>query len=83
MGLISQLSNGTMGMLRLPSPFTCPSVSLGSVTACDIALFLSPTMKAILSIVKPDSFLVRLILYADSRAEALGSPVFPYNPLCL
>ena len=29
MGLIRQFSIGTMGMLRLPSPFSLPSVPLG------------------------------------------------------
>lgn len=40
MGLISQLSIGTMGMLRLPPPFPWPSVSLGCGTM-RLTLFLN------------------------------------------
>jgi len=41
MELISQLSNGTMGMLRLPSLFSFPSIPLGTDTTYGISLFLS------------------------------------------
>jgi len=39
MGLIRQISIGTMGMLRLPSPFSFPSVPLGLDTIYGIAFF--------------------------------------------
>ncbi|MCH7658970.1 MAG: hypothetical protein IIB05_11720 [Bacteroidetes bacterium] len=41
MELISQLSNGTMGMLRLPSLISFPSISLGTDTTYGTSLFLS------------------------------------------
>jgi len=41
MELISQLSNGTMGMLRLPSLFSFPSIPLGTDTTYGTSLFLS------------------------------------------
>ena len=41
MGLISQLSNGTMGMLRLPSSFSFPSISLGRDTTYGISILLT------------------------------------------
>ncbi len=41
MGLISQLSNGNMGMLRLPSPFSFPSISLGTDTTYGISIILN------------------------------------------
>jgi hypothetical protein len=41
MELISRFSNGTMGMLRLPSLFSFPSISLGTDTTSGISLFLA------------------------------------------
>jgi len=39
-----------MGMLRLPSPFSFPSVSLGLDTACDTGLFFAPYKVPILTL---------------------------------
>ena len=49
MGLIRQISNGTMGMLRLPSPVSTPSVSLAVDIIYGITSFLSPCQMAILT----------------------------------
>ena len=79
MELISRISIGTMGMLRLPSPFSFASVSLVFDTTFDTALFLAPWMKAILSI-RDGIVLVRSILeFTVVRVGAIGSPVFPCN----
>jgi len=40
--LISQLSSGTMGMLRLPSPFSFTSISLATDTTNGTSLFFMP-----------------------------------------
>lgn len=50
LGQISQLSNGTMGMLRLPLPFSSPSVSLGFDTTYGTLSFLSSAMVSVLTI---------------------------------
>lgn len=65
LGQISQLSSGTMGMLRLPLSFSSPSVSLGFDTTYGTLSFLSSAMVSVLT--SPD-------------LEILGK-VFPYLPL--
>lgn len=78
---ISRLSSGTMRMLRLPSSFSFPSVSLGTDTTLRHAAFLLVTTGAA-------RFLCNLVLCssggpcsASLRVETVGSPVFPCLPL--
>ena len=71
---------GTMQLLRLPSPFSSPSVSLGSDTACDTVLFLSP-YKVSVSTLQDRTFRVRSVLiYRLSCGEVRLSRV-PVHPL--
>ncbi len=88
--LISQLSNGTMGMLRLPSPFSYPSISLGSDTTYGTSLFLSLHLADVLTWWTRISWHGSIRLKTQARVEAGGPPVacpvlsgFPCKPLCL
>ncbi len=77
---ISRLSNSTMKMLRLPLPFSFPSVSLGMDTTCACCLFLSLWQG------QQDPCITRSFdhaadrLSAFFRVETVGPPMFPRLP---
>jgi hypothetical protein len=77
---ISRLSNSTMKMLRLPLPFSFPSVSLGMDTT-DALLLILPITPGVAS------FLCNQVLCscgepypASLRVETVGPPMFPRLP---
>jgi len=78
--LISRLSIGTMGMLRLPSSFSFPSVSLGKDTTYACRLFLSSLQEQQVPCVTQSFVHAVDFTSAFSRVETLGSPVFPCLP---
>jgi len=78
--MISRLSIGTMGMLRLPSSFSFPSVSLGQGTTCACCLFLSLLRGQQVPQVTRSIDLAADRVPAFARVETLGSPVFPCFP---
>ena len=76
--MVSQLSIGTMGMLRLPSSISLTSVSLVQDTTC-LSLFFPLNQE------RQISCSTRLVVIAVNRSplilvETLGSPVFPCFP---
>jgi len=83
MELISQLSNGTMGMLRLPSLFSFPSISLGTDTTYGTSLFLALLQVDVLTWRTRTVWVGSVHYKTLSRVEALGSPVFPCKPIYL
>ena len=70
-----------MKALRLPSPFSFTSVSLVPDTACDTVLFLAPDKVSVFTLPDRTCSGMACPLLAILRAEELGSPVFPCNPL--
>ena len=70
---------GTMQMLRLPSSFSYSSVSLGSDTASDTALFLAPCMVSVLTLQDRTVRVRSVIIYRPSCGEVRLSRV-PVHP---
>ena len=68
-------------MLRLPSPFSLPSVSLG-LNTIPISPFSLRIVRVAIFTLYARIVLVRSIRIGPIfRLEALGSPVFPYYPI--
>ena len=80
MGLIPQVLFSTMRMLRLPSPFSFPSVSLGLDTACDTVLFFTPDKVTVFTLQDWTLLLWRVLINHLSCGEVRLSRV-PMQPL--
>ena len=70
-----------MKVLRLPSPISFTSVSLVPDTASDTALFCAPCKVTVFTLQDRTYSGMACPLLAIFRAEEVGSPVFPCNPL--
>jgi len=80
MGLIRQISNGTMGMLRLPSPVPTPSVSLGVGYHLRYCLFLVALSDGNTDLTGQDNSGAVCPSLTAFRMEVGGSPKFPQKP---
>lgn len=85
LGLVSQLSNGTISALRLPTLLLAALCfrSLCNTMRASLFVFLLGSLAAGSTSPTPGSYVSPLPLVRLTSMEIVGSPKFPGTPLCI